>query len=159
MEEAKRKTRKVESKQQVFVIGVTNETLDKLPDALASRFYCRELLPCATIPKKELVKLLAQPANKEAQEAFAQGLRQVQALAAQVFSRIYVDMMPPVEMSKAYEALGEVQAYLKRFGYDILPRDMIRCLLLAKSLAVWSVVEAGVMPLEVRCTKEMALFK
>jgi len=53
----------------------------------------------------------------------------------------------------------------KGFGLDILPRDMIRLILLAKSLAIWCAVNQAYFCQEptnvigpIRCTRELALF-
>ena len=73
--------------------------------------------------------------------------------------------MPPVDMSQAYDALARVQEFVKGYGLDILPRDMVRLVLLARSLAIFAAVNQayyGAAPTgiigPVRCSPEMALF-
>lgn len=152
--DGRRKTQRIESRQQILVIGDTNESLDKLPDAIYSRFHCCEIEPTATRPGKDLVHLLAVERDEARQNAFIQELRQAQAKAARVYTKIFCGLLPPVDMSEALAALAQVQDYVKRFGYDILPRDMLRLVLLARSLAIWASEEDQ----PVRCTREMALF-
>jgi len=141
----RRKTQVVESKQQVLFIGLTNESVHKLPDAIQSRLDVREL---AHRPGKPLIALLAKKPDVQAQEAFIAETRAIQRHAAVTFTKIYLGLVPPVDLSEAYDALGRVQVHVQDYGYDISPRTMQRCVLLAKSLAVWSGT----------CTQEMALF-
>jgi len=161
----KRKTRRVESKQQVLMIGLTNETLDKLPEPVASRFACVEVEARPVRPGRELVDLLALPVNHAAQEYFITEMRQIQSHVALVYTKIYCGLLPPVDMSEALAAFGYIQTRVKSRGLDIVPRTLQRLVLLARAVAIWAAVHEawfGAAPTgivhAVRCTKEMALF-
>jgi hypothetical protein len=154
-EHGRRKMRVVESKQQCMFIGCTNESFCDLPEAVHSRFFCREVPKWPVRAGKELVDLLAKGADLEKQEAFAREMRGVQFKAAVVFTRIYVGDLAPVDMATAYRVFARAQTLLKKRGCDILPRSMQRLLLMAQSLTVWCAVEMGA-PLA--CTEEIAVF-
>jgi hypothetical protein len=69
---------------------------------------------------------------------------------------MYISDLSPVDLGPAYRVFTRAQQYLKNRGLDILPRDMQRLLLLAKSLAVWYAADQGVET--VKCTEELAVF-
>ena len=164
-EGGRRKTQRVESKQQIVMIGLTNEPFDKLPEPVASRFACVEVEARPVRAGRELVDLLALPVDRAAQEAFIHEMRQVQAQVALVYTKIYVGLLPEVDMREALAAFGLVQARVKTCGLDIVQRDLQRLVLLARGLAIWSAVyeawfdaqPTGVVG-PVRCTREQALF-
>jgi len=164
-QDGRRKTLRVESKQQILMIGNTNESFDKLVDAIHTRFHCREIEPIPVPAGRELINLLASQPDLAAQEAFISELHAVQAQLALIYTKIYTGLLPPVDMTEAYNALARVQTYVKGFGLDVSPRDMIRLILLAKSLAIWSAVDQAYFSHQptsiispIRCTRKMALF-
>jgi hypothetical protein len=156
LEHGRRKMQVVESKQQCLFIGCTNEPFAKLPDAVHSRFFCREVPQWPVRRGRELVDLLALPVDAAKQAAFVHEQRWIQYQAAVVFTKIYVGVLPAVDLAAAYRVFAGVQAHLKEKGYDILPRDMQRLVLLAQSLTVWFAIDQGEQ--EFVCSEEIAVF-
>jgi len=86
-------------------------------EAIHTRLHCVEIEPTPARPGRELIHLIAAGGDEVAQGAFIRELQHVQARVATVYTRIYCGLMPPVDMSQAYDALAREQEYVKGSGW------------------------------------------
>jgi len=157
MEGNKRKTRAVTSKQQILFIGCCNENLEALPDPVRSRFHCHEIAALHR-QDRDFVQVLGEHPDANKQRAFCDWTRRIQTMAAHVYTRIYLGLLPPVDMRPALAALQQVQTRLRARGLEMDKRALSRVVLLARSLAILFAIATGNATEQITCTDEMALF-